>query len=178
MLLSGSHMSKQGYLTQCSQCFVCSQNYQVWNTQKYCKEGYITMVKTPISKSKISIHIKFSVLHLGVHLRHHRQSERHDAQPRRGIFFGFWFLVSTRKILLFLSFVETQVTYTAVQNTDLFCWDYGVESVLSYLPLSHVAGQMMDVFLIMSKVLETLLYFISDRCLFKYTFQGWDVLFC
>ena len=43
------------------------------------------------------------------------------------------------------------VTYTAVQNTDLFCWDYGVESVLSYLPLSHVAGQMMDVFLIMSK---------------------------
>ena len=46
------------------------------------------------------------------------------------------------------------VTYTAVQNTDLFCWDYGVESVLSYLPLSHVAGQMMDVFLIMSKVVK------------------------
>ena len=49
-------------------------------------------------------------------------------------------------------FFNTQVTYTAIQNTDLFCWDYGVESVLSYLPLSHVAGQMMDVFLIMSKV--------------------------
>ena len=48
----------------------------------------------------------------------------------------------------------SQVTYTAVQNTDLFCWDYGVESVLSYLPLSHVAGQMMDVFLIMSKVVK------------------------
>ena len=79
---------------------------------------------------------------------------------------------------IFYHFVETQVTYTAVQNTDLFCWDYGVESVLSYLPLSHVAGQMMDVFLIMSKVLETLLYFISDRCLFKSTFQGWDVLLC
>ena len=46
------------------------------------------------------------------------------------------------------------MTYTAVQNTDLFCWDYGVESVLSYLPLSHVAGQMMDVFLIMSKVVK------------------------
>ena len=41
-----------------------------------------------------------------------------------------------------------------MQNTDLFCWDYGVESVLSYLPLSHVAGQMMDVFLIMSKVVK------------------------
>ena len=48
------------------------------------------------------------------------------------------------------------MTYTAIQNTDLFCWDYGVESVLSYLPLSHVAGQMMDVFLIMSKVSGTL----------------------
>ena len=47
------------------------------------------------------------------------------------------------------------MTYTAIQNTDLFCWDYGVESVLSYLPLSHVAGQMMDVFLIMSKVSRT-----------------------
>ena len=53
-------------------------------------------------------------------------------------------------------FFNTQVTYTAVQNTDLFCWDYGVESVLSYLPLSHVAGQMMDVFLIMSKVVKHL----------------------
>ena len=118
------------------------------------------MVKTPISKSKISIHIKFSislsVLHPRVHLRHHRQSERHDAQPRCGI---------NEENVFFLSFVETQVTYTAVQNTDLFCWDYGVESVLSYLPLSHVAGQMMDVFLIMSKVLETLLYFINGRCL-------------
>ena len=41
-----------------------------------------------------------------------------------------------------------------MKNTDLFCWDYGVESVLSYLPLSHVAGQMMDVFLIMSKVVK------------------------
>ena len=51
--------------------------------------------------------------------------------------------------------ISTKVTYTAIQNTDLFCWDYGVESVLSYLPLSHVAGQMMDVFLIMSKVSRT-----------------------
>ena len=54
----------------------------------------------------------------------------------------------------FFRFVITQVTYTAMKNTDLFCWDYGVESVLSYLPLSHVAGQMMDVFLIMSKVVK------------------------
>ena len=51
--------------------------------------------------------------------------------------------------------ISIKVTYTAIQNTDLFCWDYGVESVLSYLPLSHVAGQMMDVFLIMSKVSRT-----------------------
>ena len=54
----------------------------------------------------------------------------------------------------FFRYVITQVTYTAMKNTDLFCWDYGVESVLSYLPLSHVAGQMMDVFLIMSKVVK------------------------
>ena len=63
------------------------------------------------------------------------------------------------------------VTYTAVQNTDLFCWDYGVESVLSYLPLSHVAGQMMDVFLIMSKVahLTSLMSFTSWTSLTSFT---------
>ena len=112
-----------------------------------------------------------SVLHLGLHLRHNRQSQRHDAQPRCGedkklekkIVFrnqdilqfssehGF---VLPKRYLRFSKSVITQVTYTAIQNTDLFCWDYGVESVLSYLPLSHVAGQMMDVFLIMSKVVK------------------------
>ena len=72
-----------------------------------------------------------------------------------------------------------KVTYTAIQNTDLFCWDYGVESVLSYLPLSHVAGQMMDVFLIMSKVsrtwkMVTLLWFNGHFNLAV----GRDLLFC
>ena len=91
MLLSGSHMSKQGYLTQCMQCFVCSQNYQVCSTRKYCKEGFHHNGQNPnIQIQDLQcIHIKFlislSVLHPRVHLRHHRQPERHDAQPRRGI---------------------------------------------------------------------------------------------
>ena len=43
------------------------------------------------------------------------------------------------------------ITYSARQNTALFKWSYGQERVLSYLPLSHVAGGMMDIFLIMSQ---------------------------
>ena len=42
------------------------------------------------------------------------------------------------------------ITYTARQNTAHFSWQYGQESVLSYLPLSHVAGLMMDMYLIMA----------------------------
>ena len=43
------------------------------------------------------------------------------------------------------------ITYSARQNTAQFKWRYGQERVLSYLPLSHVAGNMMDIFLIMSQ---------------------------
>ena len=43
------------------------------------------------------------------------------------------------------------MTYTANYNTNLFNWQYGKESVLSYLPQSHIAGMMMDMFMIMAK---------------------------
>ena len=43
------------------------------------------------------------------------------------------------------------ITYSASQNTTFFEWEYGKESVMSYLPQSHVAGMMMDVYLPMSK---------------------------
>ena len=43
------------------------------------------------------------------------------------------------------------VTYAAIQDSDFYDWQYGKESVLSYLPQSHIAGMMMDQFLIMSK---------------------------
>jgi len=43
------------------------------------------------------------------------------------------------------------ITYAASQNTNFFGWQYGKEAVMSYLPLSHVAGMMMDVYMPMSK---------------------------
>eukprot|EP00092_Neocalanus_flemingeri_P015406 GFUD01016671.1.p1 GENE.GFUD01016671.1~~GFUD01016671.1.p1 ORF type:complete len:503 (-),score=107.18 GFUD01016671.1:41-1348(-) len=43
------------------------------------------------------------------------------------------------------------ITYSAIQNTNFFGWQYGKESVMSYLPQSHIAGMMMDVYMPMSK---------------------------
>lgn len=43
------------------------------------------------------------------------------------------------------------ITYAAIRNTEHYGWQYGTESVMSYLPQSHIAGMMMDVYLIMSK---------------------------
>ena len=149
MLLSGSHMSKQGYLTQCSQCFVCSQNYQVCSTRRYCKESCDHNGQNP------NIQIQDLHSHQVSNFTFSVASSRTPPAPQaiRKARCSATMRYQRGKCF-FLSFVETQVTYTAVQNTDLFCWDYGVESVLSYLPLSHVAGQMMDVFLIMSKVVK------------------------
>ena len=42
------------------------------------------------------------------------------------------------------------VVFTAVQNTTFFKWNPGVESVLSYLPQCHMAGIMMDQFMVMA----------------------------
>ena len=43
------------------------------------------------------------------------------------------------------------VTYISRQNTALFSWSYGTESVLSYLPLSHIAGQMFEIYMVMAQ---------------------------
>ena len=43
------------------------------------------------------------------------------------------------------------ITFTAINNTDFFKWQFGVESVLSYLPQNHMAGFMMDQAMVMSK---------------------------
>ena len=42
------------------------------------------------------------------------------------------------------------VVFTAVQNTSFFKWSPGEESVLSYLPQCHMAGVMMDQFMVMA----------------------------
>ena len=42
------------------------------------------------------------------------------------------------------------LTWTALQNTDFFKWEFGEEKVLSYLPQNHMAGMMMDQCMIMS----------------------------
>ena len=42
------------------------------------------------------------------------------------------------------------VVFTAVQNTEFFKWNPGQESVLSYLPQCHMAGIMMDQFMVMA----------------------------
>ena len=43
------------------------------------------------------------------------------------------------------------ITYAAIQNTDYDDWEYGRESVMAYLPQSHIAGMMIDIYCIMSK---------------------------
>ena len=44
------------------------------------------------------------------------------------------------------------LVFTAQQNTDFFKWQFGQERVLSYLPQNHLAGMMMDQFMVMAKV--------------------------
>ena len=43
------------------------------------------------------------------------------------------------------------VTYMSRQTTAFYNWSYGTESVLSYLPLSHIAGQMFEIYMIMAQ---------------------------
>ena len=43
------------------------------------------------------------------------------------------------------------IVYTALNNTNFFKWQFGVESVLSYLPQNHIAGYMMDQAMVMSR---------------------------
>ena len=45
------------------------------------------------------------------------------------------------------------LVFTAQQNTDFFKWQFGQERVLSYLPQNHLAGMMMDHFMVMAKVM-------------------------
>lgn len=45
------------------------------------------------------------------------------------------------------------LVFTAQQNTDFFKWQFGQERVLSYLPQNHLAGMMMDQFMVMAKVI-------------------------
>ena len=45
------------------------------------------------------------------------------------------------------------LVFTAQQNTDFFKWQFGQERVLSYLPQNHLAGMMMDQFMVMAKVM-------------------------
>jgi len=42
------------------------------------------------------------------------------------------------------------ITYTARHNINCFGWRHGEESVVSYLPLSHVAGLMFDIYMTMA----------------------------
>jgi len=42
------------------------------------------------------------------------------------------------------------ITYSAMVDAQYFGWEYGKESVMSYLPQSHIAGMMVDQFIIMA----------------------------
>ena len=62
------------------------------------------------------------------------------------------------------------LVYTAKQNTDFFKWEFGVESVLSYLPQNHMAGMMMDQMMVMSKVMMMMMMLVVMMIV------GWTVL--
>merc|ERR1719186_1560331 len=55
------------------------------------------------------------------------------------------------------------ITFNSIVTSSLFDWRFGEETIVSYLPLSHLAGQMLDIYWAIGKGCSV--YFADDNAL-------------